>query len=68
MQSKIVKWGNSQGIRIPKILLEYLNIADNDTVDILKAPTRVRKWIGTVMLVNRYSKKQGDIMKVNLSP
>jgi len=34
MQSTIVKWGNSQGIRLPKHLLESVNLAENDTVEI----------------------------------
>jgi antitoxin MazE len=34
MQTTIVKWGNSQGIRIPKLLLESANLSDNDTVEI----------------------------------
>ena len=35
MQTTIVKWGNSQGVRLPKMLLESANIADNDTVDLI---------------------------------
>ena len=34
MQTTIVKWGNSQGIRLPKHLLESVNLSDNDTVDV----------------------------------
>ena len=34
MQTTIVKWGNSQGVRLPKFLLESANFTDNDTVDI----------------------------------
>jgi len=30
----ISKWGNSQGIRLPKPFLESLDIKDNDVVDI----------------------------------
>ncbi len=35
MITTIVKWGNSQGIRIPKILLDNVNLSENDTVEIL---------------------------------
>jgi antitoxin MazE len=35
MTTAIVKWGNSQGIRLPKAFLQNLNIAENDTVDVL---------------------------------
>jgi len=34
MQTKIVKWGNSQGIRIPKAFLQNINISENDIVDV----------------------------------
>jgi antitoxin MazE len=35
MTTAIVKWGNSQGIRLPKAFLQTINIAENDTVDVL---------------------------------
>jgi antitoxin MazE len=31
----IVKWGNSQGIRIPKVFLENINISENEPVDVI---------------------------------
>ena len=34
MQTTIVKWGNSQGIRIPKAFLQSAQIAENDPVDV----------------------------------
>ncbi|MCL1865358.1 MAG: AbrB/MazE/SpoVT family DNA-binding domain-containing protein [Spirochaetes bacterium] len=34
MQTTIVKWGNSQGIRIPKVFLSNLQITENDMVEI----------------------------------
>ena len=35
MQTMIVKWGNSQGIRIPKTFLQSINISDNDPIDVI---------------------------------
>ena len=35
IQTSIVKWGNSQGIRLPKTLLSSANLADNDIVEII---------------------------------
>jgi len=35
MTTTIAKWGNSQGIRLPKNFLENLELKDNDTVEIL---------------------------------
>lgn len=34
MQTKIQKWGNSQGIRIPKAFLEALGMMENDIVEL----------------------------------
>lgn len=34
MQTTIQKWGNSQGIRIPKAFLEALNMGENDVVEL----------------------------------
>jgi len=50
MQTTIVKWGNSRGIRLPKLLLDSVNLSDNDTVElktendsiIIKKSTRER--------------------------
>lgn len=34
MEAKLQKWGNSDGIRIPRSLLKLLNLKTNDKVDI----------------------------------
>lgn len=34
METTIQKWGNSQGIRIPKAFLDALGMMENDTVEI----------------------------------
>ena len=34
MQATIQKWGNSQGIRIPKAFLEALGMRENDLVEL----------------------------------
>jgi antitoxin MazE len=34
MQTTIVKWGNSQGIRIPKVFLQNMEISENDIVEV----------------------------------
>lgn len=36
MYATVQKWGNSQGIRIPKSLLEALGIRENDRVELLQ--------------------------------
>lgn len=35
MYATIQKWGNSQGIRIPKALLEGLGVRENDRVELV---------------------------------
>lgn len=34
-QTQIQKWGNSQGIRIPKIILDQVSIRDNTRIEII---------------------------------
>jgi antitoxin component of MazEF toxin-antitoxin module len=34
MQTAIVKWGNSQGIRLPKAFLKNINLSEDDTVEV----------------------------------
>ncbi len=34
MQTTIVKWGNSQGIRLPKHILDSVNLSDGDAVEV----------------------------------
>ena len=34
MRTTIVKWGNSQGVRLPKLLLDSVDLADNDLVEL----------------------------------
>lgn len=35
MKTTIVKWGNSQGVRLPKHLLESADIGEHDTVEVV---------------------------------
>lgn len=41
MLTKIKKWGNSQGIRIPKVFLETLNISNDDEVEIMTEQEKI---------------------------
>jgi antitoxin MazE len=34
MQTTIIKWGNSQGIRLPKHILDSVNLSDGDAVEV----------------------------------
>jgi antitoxin component of MazEF toxin-antitoxin module len=41
MQTTIVRWGNSRGVRLPKVLLEAASLADNDSVDIIAESNQI---------------------------
>jgi antitoxin MazE len=41
MQTTIVKWGNSQGIRIPKTFLKNIHVSENDPVDITLSDEKI---------------------------
>lgn len=41
MRAKIQKWGNSQGVRVPKTVLEQARIAVGDEVDIKVSRGRI---------------------------
>jgi len=34
MQTTVVKWGNSHGIRLPKAFLQNIQVFENDPVDV----------------------------------
>lgn len=41
MQATIQKWGNSQGIRIPKAFLEALGMMENDLVELHRVDNNI---------------------------
>ncbi len=41
MQATIQKWGNSQGIRIPKAFLEALGMMENDLVELSRVDDHI---------------------------
>ena len=49
--STISKWGNGQGIRLPKTLLELLKWGNNDKLEIIVENENIR-------IKNRFSKKK----------
>lgn len=54
---KIQKWGNSQGIRIPKNILDMMNWKDNDTVEI--------SFQGDSLLIKPHKRKTIDELFAN---
>lgn len=41
MITQIQKWGNSQGLRLPKVILEAVSLRINDKVDITVADGKI---------------------------
>ena len=41
MEAKLQKWGNSDGIRIPRSILKSLNLKTNDKVDLIQEKDRI---------------------------
>lgn len=37
MYATIQRWGNSQGLRIPKVLLDAIGLRENDRVELVQA-------------------------------
>lgn len=62
MLSKVQKWGNSNGVRIPKIYLDELGISTNDEVDIVLENKKiiVTKKSLKCNLKQRINKYDGD--------
>ena len=58
MLTKIKKWGNSQGVRIPKVFLETLNISNDDEVEIMTEQETI--------VIKKISKKEPITIKDRL--
>ena len=41
MQTTVVKWGNSHGIRLPKAFLQNIKLNENDPVDVVLENERI---------------------------
>jgi len=41
MKTNVVKWGNSHGIRLPKVFLQNIRISENDPVEITLENERI---------------------------
>jgi antitoxin MazE len=72
MQTTTVKWGNSQGIRLPKAFLHNINIKENDSVDVTLENERiVIKKITTKVhktTMHRLKEFYGEQLEHNASP
>lgn len=50
MEARLQRWGNSDGIRIPKSLLKALNLKTNDIVDLIQEDNKI--------IISKSSKKK----------
>ena len=70
MLTTIQRWGNSQAVRLPKVILESLFLHENDTVEIItdndaiiiKKATRKRR--AKKSLEERFEHYSGDYINV----
>ena len=66
MMTTIQKWGNSQGVRLPKTILDVLSLQENDPVEIttdtnsivIKKATRKRR--AKMSLEERFKNYKGN--------
>lgn len=73
MYATIQKWGNSQGLRIPKVLLDTFGMQENDRVELTQAEDGIRiKKVPTARhktleerLTTFYGKSIDEIGRIN---
>lgn len=60
MEARLQRWGNSDGIRIPKSLLKALNLKTNDIVDLIQEDNKIiisksnKKKVSLKTLIKNY--------------
>ena len=59
MQTAVVKWGNSHGIRLPKVFLQDIKISENDPVDVRVENERI--------VIKKINKKSHKTIKQRLT-
>lgn len=63
MEVRIQKWGNSDGIRIPSVILKALNLKTNDKVELVQAEDRIiisKSLNNKISLEDRFKNYKGD--------
>lgn len=70
MEARIQKWGNSDGIRIPKSILKSLNIKTNDVINIEQQDDKIVISIPKkkkISLADRFKEYNGDNLSKEFS-
>ncbi|MBD8924357.1 AbrB/MazE/SpoVT family DNA-binding domain-containing protein [bacterium] len=64
MENKLQKWGNSNGVRLPKVFLEGLNLKSGDMVNIEREGEKIviTKALNKNTLKSRIEKYDGPNM------
>lgn len=63
MEAKLQKWGNSDGIRIPKSFLKLLNLKTNDILDIKYEDNKIiitKPKKAKISLAERFEQYNGE--------
>jgi len=63
MEAKLQKWGNSDGIRIPRNILKSLNLKTNDIVDLKYEDDKIiisKPRKEKISLEERFAKYKGE--------
>ena len=63
MEARIQKWGNSDGIRIPSVILKALNLKTNDKVELVQEEDRIiisKSTSNKISLAERFKNYKGD--------
>ncbi|MDR0930044.1 MAG: AbrB/MazE/SpoVT family DNA-binding domain-containing protein [Oscillospiraceae bacterium] len=69
MYGSIQRWGNSQGIRLPKAALNIANLSENDEVEIIatEKDITIRKSRRSKTLEDLFAGYGGDYLPAELS-
>ena len=70
MEARLQKWGNSNGIRIPKNILKSLNLKTNDAIKLEQVEDKIiisKKSKEKISLAEKFKKYQGKNLAKDFS-
>lgn len=70
MEAKLQKWGNSNGVRIPSIMLKALNIKPNDKIELEYENDKIiisKPKLKKISLEERFAKYNGENLSKDFS-
>ena len=71
MTTTLSKWGNSQAVRLPKIIIENLDISENDEFDIIATDDSIilkkaKPKIKRKSISERFADFKGEYEKIDI--